>query len=109
MPAPPPSEGNARPPPKKSLTKNQKKNLKDRQARRAQRELSGGDLKECSKKHRGLAKRHPLGVDADVASDLPHSKPAWVGLRELEDDWNIYGLEELQGRYGLRLFEWDGK
>jgi hypothetical protein len=61
------------------------------------------------KKHRGLAKAHPLGVDADVASDLPHSKPAWVGLRELEDDRKVYGLEELQGGYGLRLFEWDGR
>ena len=41
-------------------------------------------------------------------SDLPNSKPTWIGLLDVEDK-NIYGLTELQGKYGLHLFEWDGR
>jgi hypothetical protein len=91
------------------LTKNQRKNLRDRAARRALRELDGGGPKACSRRHRGLAKERPLDVDANVESDLPHSKPAWVGLRELEDDRSLYTLTELRGTFGLRLFDWDGR
>jgi hypothetical protein len=109
LPVQPPGVGPPCPPSPRRLTKNQRKNLRDRLAHRAQRELEGGGLKACSQKHRGLAKGHPLGVDANVARDLPRSRPAWVGLRELEDDRHLYGLEELQGTYGLRLVEWDGR
>jgi hypothetical protein len=107
-PAPSPS-GHAQPPPPKKLTKNQKKNLKDRQARNATREVRGSGPKACSEKYRASAKNHPLRSDADLANDLPHSKPAWIGLREVEEDRNVYGLAELQEKFGLRLFEWDGK
>lgn len=94
-------------PPKPS--KNQKKNAKDRGARRALRELRGSGPKECALKYRTVARRNPLESDASLASDLPHSKPAWVGLRESLGDRNVYGLKELQEQYGLRLFEWDGR
>ena len=48
-------------------------------------------------------------VDSNTATDLPHSKPAWIGVRELEGDWNVYSLTELQEVYGMQLVEWDGK
>ena len=102
--APPPA-----PPPGERLTKNQKKNLRDRLLRKSRRELNGGGPKECSKKYRESARQHPVHVNASAATDLPHSKPAWIGVRELEEDWNVYGLDELQEKYGLRLIEWDGK
>jgi hypothetical protein len=96
-------------PPPKRLTKNQKKNLKDRQARKVTRELNGSGPKECSQKYRELAKKHPLGVESNAAYDLPHSKPSWIGLREIEEDRVVYGLAELQQKFKLQLFEWDGK
>jgi hypothetical protein len=89
--------------------KNQRKNLRDHVAHRALRELDRGGPKACSWRHQGLAKEHPLDVDANVESDLPHSKPAWVGLHELEDDHSLYTLTELQGTFGLWLFDWDGR
>jgi hypothetical protein len=109
MPVLPHPESHAQPPTSKRLTKNQKKNLKDRQVRRATRELGGDGPKACSKKYRASAKNRPLKSDIDVANDLPHSKPAWIGLREMEQDRAVYGLAELQERFGLRYFEWDGK
>jgi hypothetical protein len=76
--------------------------------RRAKRD-GGGGPKACSVKYRALAKTHPLSVKTDAANDLPHSKPAWIGLREIEEDRTVYGLAELQENFGLRLFEWDGE
>jgi hypothetical protein len=108
-PAQPPKVGPPCPNPSKALTKNQKKNLKDCKACRAQRALSVGGIKGCSKKHWGLAARHPLGIDTDITSNLPHSKPAWVGLHELESEQKVYGLQELQEGHGLQLIEWDGR
>ena len=96
-------------PPAECLTKNQKKNLKDRLLRRGCQELNGSGPKECSKKYRESARQQPLHINTNAATDLPHSKPAWIGVRELEEDRNIYGLGELQEKYGLRLVEWDGK
>jgi hypothetical protein len=92
------------------LTKNQKKNARDREIRRKKRMLSGlggGGLKSCARKYRKLAKKHSLAVDAD-AQDLPHSRPGWVGLQEVKADQNIYGLKELLEKFGLRLVPWDG-
>ena len=105
----PAEEKLATPPPAERLTKNQKKNVKDRLLRRSRRELNGSGPKGCSKKYREPARQHPLHVNASAATDLPHSKPAWIGVRELEEDWSVYGLDELQEKYGLRLVEWDGK
>lgn len=95
--------------PPRGLTKNQKKNLKDRLARRDRRGLNAGSPKECSKKHRQSAKKHAMRVDTNTATDLPHSKPAWIGVRELEEDWTVYTLKELQETFGLQLIDWDGK
>jgi hypothetical protein len=94
--------------PAERLSKNQKKNLKDRILRRRRRELNSSGPKECSQKYRESARKNPLGVDSDGA-DLPRSKPAWIGVRELEEDRHVYTLAELQETYGLRLVEWDGK
>lgn len=109
VPESPPPGCPAPPPSPKKLTKNQKKNLRGRQVRSAARELRGSGPKACSLKYRASAKTRPLKSDVDLARDLPHSKPAWVGLRKIEDDQNVYGLAELQDTYGLRLFEWDGR
>jgi hypothetical protein len=90
------------------LTKTQKKNLKARELQRKERGLGVGGLKGCALKHRESAKGNGISVGTDT-KDLPHSKPGWIGLREVEDDWHVYGLEELQGKFGLRLIPWDGK
>jgi hypothetical protein len=107
LPVSPP--GHALPPPPTKLTKNQKKNLKDRQARNAAREAGGSGPKACSEKYRASAKNNALRSDADLANDLPHSKPAWIGVREMEEDRKVYGLAELLEKFKLRLIEWDGK
>jgi hypothetical protein len=60
------------------------------------------------RKVHAAAKENPLKSKANLVSDLPHSKPVWIGLCG-EEDRNIYGLRELQGKYRLRLFEWDGR
>jgi hypothetical protein len=99
----------ATPPPTERLTKGQKKNIKDRLLRRSRRELNGSGPKECAKKYRESAKKDPLHTSATAATDLPHSKPAWIGARELENVKRVYSLDELQGKYGLRLVEWDGR
>ena len=105
-----PAEQMPPPPPLPTrLTKNQKKNLKDRRVRNAARELRRGGPKACSEKYWTSAKNRPLNTQADAAHDLPHSKPAWIGLRERKESRHIYGLVELREKFGLRLFEWDGK
>jgi hypothetical protein len=90
------------------LTKNQKKNLKDRCARNKVRELRAGEPKQCSLRYKGSAKGQPVSVNADAAADLPRSKPAWIGLRDIEGEWKVYSLKELQEVFGLELFDWDG-
>jgi hypothetical protein len=90
------------------LTKTQKKNLKARELRRKERGLGFGGLKGCALKHRESAKGNGINMGTD-AKDLPHLKPGWISLREVEDDWHVYGLEELQEKFGLRLIPWDGK
>jgi hypothetical protein len=90
------------------LSKTQKRNLKARAVRRKERGLSGDGLKSCAQKYRGSAKENGINVGAD-AKGLPHSKPGWIGVRELENDSNVYGLGELQEKFGLRLIPWDGK
>ena len=99
----------ATPPPAEHLTKNQTKNIKDRLLRKSRRELNGSSPKECSQKYRESTRQHPVFIDSNTATDLPHSKPAWIGVRELEGDWNVYSLTELQEVYGMQLVEWDGK
>jgi hypothetical protein len=71
--------------------------------------LRGSGPKGCLEKYTALAKKHLLRSNVNTSTDLPHSKPAWVGLREMEEGWKVYGLVELQERFGLCLFEWDGK
>jgi hypothetical protein len=90
------------------LTKNQKKNLKDRAVRRKERGPRGGSLKSCATGYRESAKRSGINVSTD-AQDFPHSRPGWIGIRGVETDRNVYGLEELQEKFGLRLISWDGK
>jgi hypothetical protein len=106
-PVSPPGHAPSLPPAK--LTKNQKKNLKDRQARNSARELRGSGPKACSEKYRASAKKNTLTSDTDLANDLPHSNPGWIGVREMEDDRYVYRLAELQEKFGLVLIEWDGK
>ena len=105
----PPEAPPATPPPAERLTKNQKKNVKDRLLRKSRRELNGSGPKECSQKYRESARQHPVFVDSNTATDLPHSKPAWIGVCELEGDWYVYSLTELQEVYGMQLVEWDGR
>jgi hypothetical protein len=71
--------------------------------------LRGNGPKECSEKYTALAMNRPLRSNVDTKTDLPHSKPAWVGLHEMEDDQKVYGLVDLQEKFGLHLVEWDGK
>jgi hypothetical protein len=90
------------------LTKTQKRNLKARALRRKERGLGSDGLKSCAQKYRESAKGNGINVGTD-AKDLPHSKPGWISLREVEDDRHVYGLEELQEKFGLRLIPWDGR
>ena len=73
------------------------------------RKLQGSGPKECMQKYHTIVRWNPLKSDTSLASDLPHSKPAWVGLRKSQGDWNVYRLKELQEQYRLCLFEWDGR
>jgi hypothetical protein len=107
--APPTPHENQAPATPRRPTKNHKKTTKDRGAQRATRELRGGGPKECALQYQRAARQGPLKSDASLASDLPRSKSAWVGLHNLKEDQSIYGLRELQEQYGLRLFEWDGR
>jgi hypothetical protein len=94
--------------PAAQLTKTQKRNLKARALWRKERGLGSDGLKSCAQKYRESIKGNGISMGTD-AKDLPHSKPQWISLREVEDDWHVYGLEELQEKFSLRLIPWDGR
>ncbi|KAJ7180021.1 hypothetical protein C8R43DRAFT_1117365 [Mycena crocata] len=73
--------------------------------------------KTAAIKHRQAALKTPIRVNIDTAA-LPHSKPAWIGDRNTEDEHEdgmggkIYTREEihaLTGATDLRYINWMGK
>ncbi|KAJ7429664.1 hypothetical protein B0H11DRAFT_1944453 [Mycena galericulata] len=82
--------------------------------KRASAALQG---KSVAQKHRDAALRNVVHIDVD-ATDLGHTKPAWIGLRSAEYEHSdgmggrMYTREEIEaltGAHGLRYLNWLGQ
>ncbi|KAJ7709257.1 hypothetical protein B0H16DRAFT_1822025 [Mycena metata] len=96
--------------------KEKSKERRNRRREAEQEKNSTPGLKGMQKKCREEALRNAIHLDVDT-SDLSHSKPAWIGSRSAETDYDngmggrIYTREEvreLTGTDGLRYINWLG-
>jgi hypothetical protein len=95
------------------LTRCQKKNVKNRakrlESRKRVQEATGTSLKARSLKHRSAAVASKLTPQhsLDDSKELS-TRPAWIAKRD-EQDWAVYGLEEVVDDFGMTLIDWDGR
>lgn len=97
------------------LTRCQKKNIKKRakrlESRKRVQEATGTSLKACSLKHRSAAIASKLTPQHNL-DELEDSKllslPAWIAKKD-EQDWVVYGFEEVVDSFGMTLIDWDGR
>jgi hypothetical protein len=95
------------------LNRCQKKNIKKRakrlESRKRVQEAAGTLLKACSIKHRSaamaskLTPQHNLDDSKEVLSH-----PAWIAKLD-EQDWSVYGSDELVDKFGMTPIDWDGR
>jgi hypothetical protein len=95
-----------------------KRRKREKRAKRAAAVAAGATApKSVSVKHLQSCLQNAVSVDVDTAQ-LPHSKPAWIGLRSAEDEsangmgGRAYTRDEIQaltGRGDLRYINWLGR
>ncbi|KAJ7511928.1 hypothetical protein B0H11DRAFT_2214798 [Mycena galericulata] len=103
--------------PASALKRGSRRRRNEKRARDAAVVGVSSSSKSVAQKHRDSALRHAVHLDFDAA-DLPHSKPAWIGLRSAEDEhadgmggraYTREEIEALTGARGLRYLNWLGR
>jgi len=70
-------------------------------------EAAGTLLKACSIKHWSAAVGLKLTPQHNLNEEVL-SHPAWIAKRA-EQDWTVYGFEEVVDDFGMTLIDWDGR
>lgn len=102
----------ARPP---GITKNQWSSMKKQMKRRVSQEeaqaATGSTLKQCSKWYRQRPAPCEVPPELEIKEELGKNVtlPEWVGRKEAEQDWWEYGLAELENKFGMVRYEWNGR
>lgn len=76
----------------------------------ARREIQNSDetrLKQCSKNRRAKT-AEGIVLSRSVVDVLRVSKPAWIGVRRIEEQ-KVYGVKELVEEFGMQEYKWDGR